>query len=222
MRSTRPAVATGGLLALIAAVACQSALGQAPAAAPTDSVRPLYGAADVRFMQGMISHHAQALAMVALIPDHSTREDMRLLGKRIEISQRDEIGLMQRWLADRHQEVPTVDAHHMASMPGMQMPGGMLMPGMLTPEQMDQLAKATGPQFDRLFLEGMIRHHQGALTMVSQLFATNGAGQEAESFRFASDVDADQRAEIRRMQAMLDAMTTEARGQKPEARESHP
>jgi uncharacterized protein (DUF305 family) len=215
-------VATGGLLALIAAVACHSALAQAPAAAPTDSARPLYGAADVRFMQGMISHHAQALAMVALIPDHTTRQDMRLLGKRIEISQRDEIGLMQHWLEDRHQEVPTVDAHHMASMPGMQMPGGMLMPGMLTPEQMDQLAKASGPQFDRLFLEGMIRHHQGALTMVSQLFGTNGAGQEAEAFRFASDVDADQRAEIRRMQAMLDAMTTEARGQKPEAGGSHP
>lgn len=210
MRSTRPAAATGGLLAVIAVVAWHSASGQAPAASPTDSARPLYGAADVRFMQGMISHHAQALAMVALIRDHSTREDMRLLGKRIAISQRDEIGLMQHWLSDRHQEVPTVDAQHMTSMPGMPMKG-MLMPGMLTPEQMDQLAKATGPEFDRLFLEGMIRHHQGALTMVSQLFATNGAGQEAEAFRFASDVDADQRAEIRRMQAMLDAMTTEAK-----------
>jgi uncharacterized protein (DUF305 family) len=205
MRSTRPAVATGGLLALIAVVLCRSASAQgAPAPPPADSPRPLYGAADVRFMQGMISHHAQALAMVALIPDHSSREDMRLLGKRIEISQRDEIGLMQHWLSDRHQAVPTVDAQHITSMPGMQMKG-MLMPGMLTPEQMDQLAKAKGPEFDRLFLEGMIRHHQGALTMVSQLFATNGAGQEAEAFRFASDVDADQRAEIRRMQAMLDA-----------------
>ena len=156
-------------------------------------------------MQGMISHHAQALAMVALIPDRTTRQDMRLLGKRIEISQRDEIGLMQHWLEDRHQQVPTVDAHDMVSMPGMPMHGA-LMPGMLTDEQMAALAKAKGPEFDRLFLEGMIRHHQGALTMVSQLFGTKGAGQEAEAFRFASDVDADQRAEIARMQGLLNAM----------------
>ena len=222
MRSTGPAATTGGLLAVIAVVACHAASGQAPPASPTDSARPpLYGAADVRFMQGMITHHAQALAMVALIADHSTREAMRLLGKRIEISQRDEIGLMRHWLsgpspgsADRGCPAYGVDARHADE-------GGMLMPGMLTPEQMDQLAKAKGPEFDRLFLEGMIRHHEGALTMVSQFFGTNGAGQEAEMFRFASDVDADQRAEIQRMRAMLDAMT-EARGQKPEARDSHP
>jgi uncharacterized protein (DUF305 family) len=211
MRSTRPAAATRGLLAVFAVVLCRSASAQgAPAAPQTDSTRPLYGAADVRFMQGMIAHHAQALAMVALIPERTTRQDMHLLGKRIEISQRDEIGLMQHWLADRHQDVPTVDAQHMTSMPGMQMQG-TLMPGMLTPEQMAQLAKAKGPEFDRLFLEGMIRHHEGALTMVSQLFGTNGAGQEAEAFRFASDVDADQRAEIRRMQGMLNAMPAEAK-----------
>jgi uncharacterized protein (DUF305 family) len=222
----RPATPTPtptlAVLAVIALVVCQPAYGQstpagarpgtggdssrAPASAPqSDGARPLYSPADVRFMQGMIAHHAQALAMVALIPPRTSRQDMHLLGKRIEISQRDEISLMQHWLEDRHQEVPKVDAHHVALMPGMQMQGA-LMPGMLTDEQMAQLAKATGPDFDRLFLEGMIRHHEGALVMVSHLFDTNGAGQEAEAFRFASDVDADQRAEIRRMRAMLDAM----------------
>jgi uncharacterized protein (DUF305 family) len=214
--------ATLGALALAAVVVCQPASAQATAGGAradtspqashavavvpkSDSARrPLYVEGDVRFMQGMIAHHAQALAMVALIPDRTPRQDMHLLGKRIEISQRDEISLMQHWLEDRHQEVPKVDAQHMVSMPGMEM--GTLMPGMLTDEQMAQLAKASGPDFDRLFLEGMIRHHQGALVMVAHLFDTKGAGQEAEAFRFASDVDADQRAEIRRMQAMLDAM----------------
>jgi uncharacterized protein (DUF305 family) len=159
------------------------------------SVRP--SAADVTFMQGMIGHHAQAVEMVALIEARTTREDMRTLGLRIEVSQSDEIRMMQHWLEAHGQPLPGPHAHHG--------PGAPLMPGMLTPEEMAQLAEARGPAFDRLFLTGMIKHHEGALTMVKALFATAGAGQEAEIFAFASDVDADQRMEIDRMRAMLDA-----------------
>jgi uncharacterized protein (DUF305 family) len=120
---------------------------------------------------------------------------MRKLGLRIEVSQADEIKMMQHWLQARGQEVPGPHAMHMH--------GATLMPGMLTPEEMQRLAEAKGPEFDRLFLEGMIKHHGGALTMVHDLFATAGAGQESEIFGFASDVDADQRMEIDRMDAML-------------------
>ncbi len=166
---------------------------------------------DVHFMQGMIMHHAQALQMVSLIADHTTRPDMPLLGQRIAISQRDEIRMMRTWLQDHHEMTPD-STGHMAAMPGMGM-GDMLMPGMLTPAQMAALGAAKGPAFDRLFLEGMIHHHEGALVMVKHLFGTNGAAQTSEIFRFASDVDADQRAEIKRMQALLDAMP--AGGGKP-------
>ena len=161
---------------------------------------------DVQFMQGMISHHAQALAMVALIPTHTTRQEIRLIGERIRISQQDEIALMQHWLQDHEQPIPTVDSNHVAHMPGME-GMTMMMPGMLTPEQMAQLAQANGPTFDRLFLEGMIRHHQGAITMVKDLFAIPGAGQAPEVFTFASGADADQRAEILRMRSVLNAIT---------------
>jgi uncharacterized protein (DUF305 family) len=166
---------------------------------------------DVQFMQGMIAHHAQALAMVALIAGHTTRPELQAIGLRIKISQQDEIAFMQRWLQDRHQVVPTIDANEVAHMPAMSMPGmqmsdgTMMMPGMMTPAQMTQLAAATGPAFDRLFLEGMIRHHEGALTMVKNLLATTGAAQAPEVFTFASDADADQRAEIKRMRSVLDA-----------------
>jgi uncharacterized protein (DUF305 family) len=168
--------------------------------------------ADVAFMQGMIAHHAQALAMVRLIHDRTTRPELQAIGLRIKISQQDEIAFMQRWLADHHEVVPTVDSSYIAHMPGgqmagMHMSGGtMMMPGMMTPEQMAQLAAASGPTFDRLFLEGMIRHHQGALTMVKNLLNTPGAAQAPEVFTFASDADADQRAEIKRMRTVLDAL----------------
>lgn len=151
--------------------------------------------ADVRFMQGMIGHHAQALEMTDLLLSRSRREDMRLLARRIEVSQADEIKMMQDWLKSRGQDVPGEHAHHA--------PGAPLMPGMLTAEEMGRLSAAQGGEFDRLFLEFMIKHHDGALIMVEQLFATAGAGQEAEIFAFASDVDADQRMEIERMGAML-------------------
>jgi uncharacterized protein (DUF305 family) len=153
--------------------------------------------ADVTFMQGMIGHHSQALEMTALLATRTNREDMRKLALRIETSQSDEIKMMQRWLEVRGQTVPGPHAMHMH--------GAKLMPGMLTADEMSRLAAAKGAEFDRLFLEGMIKHHGGALTMVEELFATPGAGQEAEIFAFASDVDADQRMEIDRMRAMLAA-----------------
>lgn len=151
--------------------------------------------ADVEFMQGMIGHHAQALEMTELLASRTASDDMKLLAKRIELSQADEIKMMQAWLADRGQKIPDAHAHHAH--------GAKLMPGMLTPEEMSRLAAAKGPEFDRLFLEFMIRHHDGALTMVNDLFSTDGAGQEPGIFAFASDVDADQRIEIDRMSTML-------------------
>ena len=154
-----------------------------------------YTDADVQFMQAMINHHAQALDMTALLPSRTTREDMKLLGRRIELSQADEIKMMQRWLDVRGRDVTSEHAHHM--------PGAKLMPGMLTPEEMDRLAAATGPEFDRLFLEGMMKHHGGALIMVDELFSTAAAAQESEIFAFASDVVSDQKMEIDRMGAML-------------------
>lgn len=160
----------------------------------TDLSEVQHTEADVKFMQGMIGHHRQALEMAALVPARTNNRDFLLLAERIDVSQADEIKMMEHWLRARGQEVPSEHAHHMA--------GGM-MPGMLTPEEMARLAAAKGAEFERLFLEGMIKHHAGALTMVTHLFSQPGAGQESEIFAFASDVDADQRMEIQRMSAML-------------------
>jgi uncharacterized protein (DUF305 family) len=165
--------------------------------------------ADIKFMQGMIHHHAQALDMTELIDARSSDPDMKKLGMRIHVSQTDEIKMMQHWLQARGQEAPDPRAHH--AMPGMEGMSGMddmvMMPGMLTKDEMARLAAAKGPEFDRLFLEGMIKHHQGALTMVKDLFATPGAGQQSEIFAFASDVEADQKMEIDRMAGMLKERT---------------
>jgi uncharacterized protein (DUF305 family) len=150
--------------------------------------------ADVHFMRGMIHHHAQALVMTDLVAARTENDDIRRLAHRIEISQRDEIARMRRWLESRIEAVE--DHSH-----------GDLMPGMLTDEELDQLADATGAVFDRLFMEYMIRHHEGALEMVEDLLSTEGAGKEAELFQFVSHVDADQRAEIARMRAMLNIST---------------
>ena len=152
-------------------------------------------AADVAFMQGMISHHAQAVEMADLLSTRTSSDAMRKLGQRIHVSQTDEIKMMERWLETRGEHGPGPHAQHMMGM--------TLMPGMLTEAEMTRLAQAKGPEFDRLFLEGMIKHHEGALTMVKDLFATRGAGQDSEIFAFASDVDADQRMEIDRMSLML-------------------
>jgi uncharacterized protein (DUF305 family) len=151
--------------------------------------------ADTKFMQGMIAHHLQAIEMAELVYRNSESEDMKTLARRIEVSQRDEIEMMKDWLAARGEAVPSEHAHHAGD--------HALMPGMLTAAEMERLAGAKGREFDRLFLEGMIKHHMGALTMVRELFATAGAGQDAEIFAFASDVDADQAMEIERMAVML-------------------
>jgi len=157
--------------------------------------------AEVEFMQGMIMHHAQAVEMTALIASHTRNKDLRLLGDRISSSQTDEIKFMKRWLTARGEPISMA----MPDMQGMGMPhhSMALMPGMLTSEQMDALRKARGDEFDHLFLTGMIQHHNGALTMVKDLFDTAGAGQDAELFDFATDADNSQRAEIRIMQTML-------------------
>jgi len=156
-------------------------------------------------MQGMIMHHAQAVEMTALIESHTKNRELRLLGARISQSQSDEMKFMKRWLEARGEPVFS----SLPGMPGMDMPGHdmssqhMHMPGMLTSKQMDALRKAEGAEFDRLFLTGMIQHHNGALMMVRDLFDTPGAGQDAELFNFATDVDSGQRAEIKIMQTML-------------------
>jgi uncharacterized protein (DUF305 family) len=175
----------------------------------TAATLPPQSHADAEFMQGMIMHHAQAVEMTALIPSHTGNNDLRLLGARISNSQTDEIKFMKRWLAARGEPAELPSA--MPGMPDMDKSGHPmpLMPGMLTPEQMEALRKAKGAEFDRLFLAGMIQHHNGALTMVKDLFDTAGAGQDAEVFNFATDADNTQRAEIRIMQTMLEKKTPE-------------
>ena len=157
--------------------------------------RPAPSAADIHFMQGMIAHHAQAIEMTGLLKTRSISPDMKKLAERIEVSQADEIRMMREWLEGQGASVPSAHAHHA--------PGAPLMPGMLTPEEMGRLSAASGEAFDRLFLAYMIKHHEGALAMVRELFGTRGAGQDSDIYAFASDVDADQRMEIVRMSSML-------------------
>lgn len=206
-------IVVGGLLSITALAGCGSAIqqttastasGAAPAAVAANNQPTRRGpnAADVHFMSGMIPHHAQAVLIAGWAPTHGARADVRVLCERIVVAQRDEIALMQTWLRDRGQTVPDAKATHMKMMmDGME--HDMLMPGMLTDEQLAQLDKARGSEFDRLFLAAMVRHHQGAITMVDQLFGASGAGQDEVVFRFASDVYADQTTEIDRMQKML-------------------
>jgi len=235
------------VMTALTAMACASAPGGAPQgsdeprivqpgapgeasrtydAGPIDEIQgAAHTEADVRFMQGMIHHHAQALEMTALVPERTTSRGFHRMALRMEISQSDEIAIMQTWLGDRGEEVPHVGDH-----PGMRgggTPAGMrsgtpdgmrsggmqagarggtghmMMPGMLSPEQMQQLRDATGPEFERLFLELMIQHHEGAIVMVRDLFDTPGAAQESTVNFFANEVDADQTIEIQRMRRML-------------------
>ena len=179
----------------------QSGVPRTPAEqARADSGRMPFTAADVHFMQGMIHHHAQAVVMAGWAQTHGARPDVKTLAQRIDVAQRDEMAFMQRWLRERHQDAPDPLEHYQM---GMSMSPSELMPGMLTDEQMKQLDAARGPEFDRLFLTFMIQHHTGAITMVNQLFASPGAGQELYVFLFASDVNADQTTEIERMRLML-------------------
>src|SRR5439155_345995 len=200
---SRPAIA--GLLFVAAwATGCASGPSAGLHATPPGLGRLPYADADVAFMAGMIPHHAQAVIMAGWAPTHGARKDVAILCERIVVGQRDEIALMQTWLRDRGLPVPDAKStrHH------MKMPNGveheMLMPGMLTDEEMAALDRARGPEFDRLFLVGMIKHHQGAIDMVNGLFKAYGAAQDETVFRFASDVYADQSIEIDRMNKMLE------------------
>lgn len=208
-----PSRISAPLLLCLAVPACSGATGAAVPAgvapAPADQMEqgpaaPVgfqagyqHTAADVAFMAGMIHHHAQAVLIAGWAPDHGASRSVQALCERIVVGQQDEIALASRWLRARQQPVPD-PAHGMHGMDHSAM-----MPGMLSPDQLTRLDQARGPDFDRLFLEYMIIHHQGAITMVDQLFGTPGAGQDETVFRFASDVYADQTTEIRRMQGML-------------------
>jgi uncharacterized protein (DUF305 family) len=205
-------IATVGLVACATTAQTTSTTSQpvvptdaSPAAvaqARADSARHPYTAADVHFMSSMIGHHAQAIVMSRWAPTHGASPAVQRLADRIINAQQDEIATMQRWLRDRNQPVPEAKPMPMK----MQMNGmehEMLMPGMLTESQMKALDQARGAEFDRLFLTSMIRHHQGAVSMVKDLFDTYGAGQDETVFKFASDVNVDQSTEIARMQKML-------------------
>ena len=160
--------------------------------------------ADIDFMQGMIMHHNQAVEMTELLKTRSQDPEVRELGKKIDVSQTDEVRWMKQWLTDRGLPISAPMDMGGMDMPGMDMSSMMpAMPGMLTSAQMNALRKASGPTFDHLFLTGMIQHHTGALTMVKQLFANPGAGQDPQLFDFASDVDNTQQAEIDYMQHIL-------------------
>jgi uncharacterized protein (DUF305 family) len=173
----------------------------AAALACTAAVATAQHPADVSFMQGMIGHHAQAVQMTALVGERTRNPQLRTLAERITVSQRDEIDIMSRWLTEHKQPVPATGEHAMHS--GTGHPDGHAMPGMLSPAQMDSLTTAREGDFDRRFLQYMIQHHEGALVMVADLLKMNGAARDPMIFQFASDVDTDQRAEIRRMRALL-------------------
>lgn len=174
----------------------------AMARARADSTRLPYTTADIHFMSGMISHHAQAIKMAKWAPTHGASPAVVRLSERIATAQADEIEFMQSWLRDRRQPVPEPDPAGMKMKMG-EMEHVMLMPGMLTPEQMAKLDAARGKEFDRLFLTFMIQHHEGAIKMVRELFASTGAGQDESVFAFANDVEIDQETEIARMKQML-------------------
>ena len=202
------------LAAYLALVALGAGGGSAPPAkgpqqtglhpTPPALGRLPYSDADVDFMTGMIAHHAQAVIMGGWAPTHGARHDVAVLCERIVVGQRDEIHLMQTWLRDRGLSVPDEHSTRMH----MKMPNGMehdmLMPGMLNDEEMAALDKARGPEFDRLFLQGMIKHHQGAIDMVDVLMKSYGAAQDDTVFKFANDVFADQNIVIDRMNPMLE------------------
>ena len=211
---------TAALFAGLVAAACGGAAGvrsddaPAPAPAPStakleaiywarmDSARMGFTAADVHFMTGMIGHHGQALVMAALAPTHGASPTVQRLCARIINAQKDEIATMQQWLRDREQTVPEV--HITGTLMTVDGPEyAMHMPGMLTPEQIRELDEVRGRDFDRLFLTYMIQHHRGAVTMVHELFGTDGAALDDVVFKLASDIQVDQTTEIARMELML-------------------
>jgi uncharacterized protein (DUF305 family) len=198
----RRAIAASMLVAALAA-GCASSPKATLHPTPAGLGRLPFADADVDFMAGMIPHHAQAVIMAGWAPTHGARKDVAILCERIVVGQRDEIGLMQNWLRDRGLPVPdATSTRHKMKMNGAE--HEMLMPGMLTDEEMAALDRARGPEFDRLFLIGMIKHHQGAIDMVDVLFKSHGAAQDETVFKFANDVQVDQAIEIDVMKEMLE------------------
>lgn len=162
-----------------------------------------YSDADIRFLQGMIPHHAQAKEMSALAEGRTNNEGVLAVAERITLSQDDEIGMMQDWLRNQGLEVTPEDAHHDDDFE--------LMPGMLSEDDVAQLSAASGPEFDRLYLEFMIDHHQGALDMVEMLLDTRGSAQDPLLYEFTSDVTSDQTSEIERMDTLLASFNPDPR-----------
>jgi uncharacterized protein (DUF305 family) len=197
------------LFALLVPVSPLVAVQQAPPVpdppARPDLVRQPYSTADVEFMAGMIPHHAQAVLIAGWAQSHGARPDIAVLCERMVVGQRDEIAFMRNWLRDRGQFVPAADStHHRMKMNGVE--HDMLMPGMLSPEELAQLDKARGTEWDRLFLTFMMKHHEGAMKMVDDLFASHGALQDDDVYTLASDIHADQSIEIERMQKLLESL----------------
>jgi uncharacterized protein (DUF305 family) len=155
-----------------------------------------YTVADVEFMQGMIAHHAQAIYMSRLAESHGANPRLLKLANKIDQSQVAEIRIMQQWLRSNEQVAPDTSSWRT-----------MTMKGMLTEEQIKELDAAKGVEFDRAFLTYMIQHHEGALQMVKDLFATPRAGQEVDVNVFANDVVSVQTAEIGAMRQMLSQLT---------------
>src|SRR5688500_14143517 len=185
MPESRRLIAAALALAIAMPIAGVARQGPDPKPRP-DLVREPYNQADVEFMQGMIPHHAQAVVMAGMAKSHGARPDVLVLCERIVVAQRDETELMRNWLQVRGQTVPAADATHHKMKHG-DMVHDMLMPGMLSPEEMAALDKARGPEWDRLFLLGMIKHHEGAVKMVDDLFEAYGALQGDDMFKFAND-----------------------------------
>jgi uncharacterized protein (DUF305 family) len=214
IRSSPRLVAAAAAVVVASACATRApvtATPQSPPAAtpPATTARPRASEADIHFMTGMIPHHAQAVIMARWAPTHGARQDVRILAERIVVAQQDEIALVRSWLRNVGAPVPPSDATHVTmDMGGMK--HDMIMPGMLTEAEMKQLDAARGSEFDRLFLTFMIRHHEGAITMVDELFKSYGAGLDETVFRFATDVYADQTTEIDRMQKMLETVPPSA------------
>ncbi|HTR20873.1 MAG TPA: DUF305 domain-containing protein [Gemmatimonadales bacterium] len=190
------------LLPVVMAICLATPSLRAQAKPDSTSRLSTYTRGDVDFMSGMIYHHAQAVMIAGWAPTHGASQSVQALCERIVVGQRDEILLLQTWLRNHHEPVPDPTQ---AMMPGMAGMGGAhtMMPGMLTAEQLAQLDSAKGPAFDELFLRFMIQHHQGAITMVNQLFAARGSGEEETVYRMAANIFGDQTTEIARMQKML-------------------
>jgi uncharacterized protein (DUF305 family) len=218
MRRALAQTIAAGLLVIVTTAACthgttakaqtrvdeKKTVHQPTAAQRAVGITQAFSDADIDFMTGMIPHHAQAVIMGGWAPSHGARSDVAILCERIVVGQTDEIKLMQTWLGDRSLPVPDAKSTRMhMKMNGME--HDMLMPGMLTDEEMAELDKARGPEFDRLFLTGMIKHHQGAIDMVDVLFKAYGAAQDDTIYKFASDVFADQSIEIGVMNKMLES-----------------